>query len=205
MLRKNKGSILIVTVFVFLLVNIIAISCSALIFSNNKYAKYNYEEAYIEEQCLSKIELVYSNVLKEVELALDKSDDYNSFENYFTENNSYDFINRISDISDASLKDTQCSVDKIDYYDVPNTIYYRVLSKVEYKSFNKTMVAYIKIKNPFLKDSDVEQTDEIEIIELEESEINEATDKDSQKINNQQEKSQVKPSDIVVLFDCKEV
>ena len=151
MLRKNNGSILIMTVFVFLLVNIIAISCSALILSNNKYAIYDYEEAYIKEQCLSKIELIFSNILKEVELALDKSDGYDSFENYFTENNSCDFINRISDISDASLEDTRCNINKVDSYNVEDSIYYKVVSEVEYKQFDKAFVAYIKIKNPFLK------------------------------------------------------
>lgn len=207
MLRKNKGSILIVTVFVFLLVNIIAITCSALILSNNKYTKYNYEEAYIEEQCLSKIELVYSNILKEVELALEKSHDYDSFESYFTENNSYNFINRISNISNVSLRDTQCSIQKIDYYNVENTIYYRVLSKVEYNNFNKSIVAYIKIKNPFSKDSNNEQIDENDLTVSEESEIEQLTDKDniSENINNQEDKKQLKPSDLVVVFGCKEV
>ena len=199
MLRKNNGSILIITVFVFLLVNIIAISCSALILSNNKYAKYDYEEAYIKEQCLSKIELIYSNILKEVELALDKSDGYDSFENYFTENNSCDFINRISDISDASLEDTRCNINKVDSYNVEDSIYYKVVSEVEYKQFDKAFVAYIKIKNPFLKEKDSEKTDQNEITESEENNIDEATDK------NKEYKKQIKPSDLVVVFNCEEV
>ena len=44
MSRKNKGSILVVTVFVFLLVNIIAINCTSIVMSNIKYTKYNDEE-----------------------------------------------------------------------------------------------------------------------------------------------------------------
>ena len=65
MSRKNNGSILIITVFVFLLVNIIAINCSALILSNTRYTRYDYEEVYMKEQCLGKIELIYSNILKD--------------------------------------------------------------------------------------------------------------------------------------------
>ena len=64
MSRKNKGSILVVTVFVFLLVNIIAINCTSIVMSNIKYTKYNDEEIYLKEQCLSKIEIIYSNILK---------------------------------------------------------------------------------------------------------------------------------------------
>ena len=56
MSRKNNGSILIITVFVFLFVNIIAINCSALILSNTRYTRYDYEEVYMKEQCLGKIE-----------------------------------------------------------------------------------------------------------------------------------------------------
>ena len=159
------------TIFVFLLVSIISITSSELILSHSKYAKYDYEEVYLKEQCLSKIELVYSNVLKEVELALDKSQDSESFEEYFTENNSCDFINRISDISGVSIEDTKCSVDKIDYYCEEGSIYYRIVSEVEHKGFDKTIVANIKIKNPFLEDNH----------------------------------DKLKPSDLVVVFDCKEV
>ena len=134
-----------------------------------------------------------------MELALDKSDGYDSFENYFTENNSCDFINRISDISDASLEDTRCNINKVDSYNVEDSIYYKVVSEVEYKQFDKAFVAYIKIKNPFLKEKDSEKTDQNEITESEENNIDEATDK------NKEYKKQIKPSDLVVVFNCEEV
>ena len=165
------------TVFVFLIVNIVDISCSDLILSNTKYAKYNYEEIYIKEQCLSKIELVYSNILKEVEIALNESEDFDSFQNYFTNNNSSDFIAKISDISSSSLKDTTCSVYKLENnYDKENSIYYRIKSEVKYNTFRKIVVADIKIKNPFQ---------------------NKESSEDNQK--------QIKPSDLILVFDCKEV
>ena len=87
MSRKNNGSILIITVFVFLFVNIIAINCSALILSNTRYTRYDYEEVYMKEQCLGKIELIYSNILKEVKIALDESGDYESFNSHFISDN----------------------------------------------------------------------------------------------------------------------
>ena len=96
MSRKNKGSILVVTVFVFLLVNIIAINCTSIVMSNIKYTKYNDEEIYLKEQCLSKIEIIYSNILKEVKIALDESGDYESFNSHFISENSSEFINKIN-------------------------------------------------------------------------------------------------------------
>ena len=92
MSRKNNGSILIITVFVFLLVNIIAINCSALILSNTRYTRYDYEEVYMKEQCLGKIELIYSNILKEVDKTLTNTNDYDSFKEYIVSDN---FLNRL--------------------------------------------------------------------------------------------------------------
>ena len=92
MSRKNNGSILIITVFVFLFVNIIAINCSALILSNTRYTRYDYEEVYMKEQCLGKIELIYSNILKEVDKTLTNTNDYDSFKEYIVSDN---FLNTI--------------------------------------------------------------------------------------------------------------
>ena len=74
-----------------------------------------------------------------------------------------------------------------------------MVSEVEYKQFDKAFVAYIKIKNPFLKEKDSEKTDQNEITESEENNIDEATDK------NKEYKKQIKPSDLVVVFNCEEV
>lgn len=147
MLRKNNGSILIMTVFVFLMVNIIAITSAGLVLINSKYSKYNYEEIYLNEQCLSQIELVYSNVLREVETALNESKDFESFESYFLE---YDFVDKIEE----NLNQSQCEVVKLDgRYSDENSIYYQISSKSTHDKFNKTISACIKIENPFLRDN----------------------------------------------------
>ena len=158
MSRKNNGSILIITVFVFLLVNIIAINCSALILSNTRYTRYDYEEVYMKEQCLGKIELIYSNILKEVKIALDESGDYESFNSHFISDNSSEFINKINDLSDTSLDNKKCNITRINT-NSENYIYYKIESSVSYNKFIKTIVAYIKIKNPFPKDTIVENNE----------------------------------------------
>ncbi|MFQ7519894.1 MULTISPECIES: hypothetical protein [unclassified Clostridium] len=158
MSRKNKGSILVVTVFVFLLVNIIAINCTSIVMSNIKYTKYNDEEIYLKEQCLSKIEIIYSNILKEVKIALDESGDYESFNSHFISDNSSEFINKINDLSDTSLDNKKCNITRINT-NSENYIYYKIESSVSYNKFIKTIVAYIKIKNPFPKDTIVENNE----------------------------------------------
>ena len=125
MSRKNKGSILVVTVFVFLLVNIIAINCTSIVMSNIKYTKYNDEEIYLKEQCLSKIEIIYSNILKEVKIALDESGDYESFNSHFISDNSSEFINKINDLSDKSLDNKKFNITRINT-NSENYIYYKI-------------------------------------------------------------------------------
>ena len=161
MSRKNKGSILVVTVFVFLLVNIIAINCTSIVMSNIKYTKYNDEEIYLKEQCLSKIEIIYSNILKEVDKTLtntNESGDYESFNSHFISENSSEFINKINDLSDTSLDNKKCNITRINT-NSENYIYYKIESSVSYNKFIKTIVAYIKIKNPFPKDTIVENNE----------------------------------------------
>ena len=156
MSRKNKGSILVVTVFVFLLVNIIAINCTSIVMSNIKYTKYNDEEIYLKEQCLSKIEIIYSNILKEVDKTLTNTNE--SFNSHFISDNSSEFINKINDLSDTSLDNKKCNITRINT-NSENYIYYKIESSVSYNKFIKTIVAYIKIKNPFPKDTIVENNE----------------------------------------------
>ena len=118
MSRKNNGSILIITVFVFLFVNIIAINCSALILSNTRYTRYDYEEVYMKEQCLGKIELIYSNILKEVDKTLTNTNDYDSFKEYIVSDN---FLNTINNIQDDDLNNTTYQINRTDLNDKNNS------------------------------------------------------------------------------------
>lgn len=147
MQRKSKGSILVVTVFVFLLVNIIAISSSELILSNIKYTKYDYEEVFMEEQCLSKIELVYSKVLEKVNDGINESSDFEDFQEYITSN---EFLNDIKNIEDEDLKNTTYTVKKQEVNSTDNGgISYKITSQTKYGRFSRYTIAYINIKNPF--------------------------------------------------------
>lgn len=196
MLRKNKGSILVVTVFVFFLVNIIAIHCSALILSNTKYIKYDYEEIYLKEQCLSKIELIYSNILKEVDYALKEKQDFEQFEKYIS---SSEFLNKIKQVQEDDLNNTTCEIKKVNSNN-ENKIYYKITSKSTDNKFTKYMVASIEIENPFKKEENIK---EIENLESDTEEILQNTSTEQKGTNKNSETK--KSSDLVVMFDCKEV
>ncbi len=204
---KNNGSILIITVFVFLLVNIIAINCSALILSNTRYTRYDYEEVYMKEQCLGKIELIYSNILKEVDKTLTDTNDYDSFKEYIVSDN---FLNTIKNIQDDDLNNTTYQINRTDLND-KNNIYYEIISKTTYNKFSKQIVAYVKIKNPFQEDSssknkdnsqDVEDSEERDLNKLKSSDKNiEVSQKEQEKINNIED---INCSDLVIMFGYKE-
>ena len=50
----------------------------------------------MKEQCLGKIELIYSNILKEVDKTLTDTNDYDSFKEYIVSDN---FLNTIKNIT----------------------------------------------------------------------------------------------------------
>lgn len=207
MSRKNNGSILIITVFVFLLVNIIAINCSALILSNTKYTRYDYEEVYMKEQCLGKIELIYSNILKEVDKTLTDTNDYDSFKEYIISDN---FLNTIKNLEDDDLNNTTYQINRTDLND-KNNIYYEIISKTTYNKFSKQIVAYAKIKNPFQEDSsnkNEDTTQEVEDSEERDLNILESSDENTQVSQEQKEDSKNtedrKCSDLVIMFGYKE-
>lgn len=152
MLQRNKGSILIITVFIFLVVNIIAITCSALILSNTKYIRYDYKDICMEEACLSTIEIIYANTVFEIENQVEKSKDKYDFEGYLKENES-DFQRKILNVKLKNLENVKCSLRKES--DIRNEdkdyICYKITTNCKDQDFNKSIVATLKIKKNLKK------------------------------------------------------
>lgn len=168
MLRKNKGSVLILTVSIFLVVNIIAVTCSALILSNTKYIRYDYKDICMEEACLSAIEVIYSNAVLEIENQVKKSKDKYNFEEYLEENE-YDFQKKILDIKLKDLENVKCSLKKDS--DIRNKdkdyICYKIIAICSNQNFNKSVVATIKIKKNLRENVDFEDENKDENSEKE--------------------------------------
>lgn len=94
----------------------------------------------MKEQCLGKIELIYSNILKEVDKTLTDTNDYDSFKEYIVSDN---FLNTIKNIQDDDLNNTTYQINRTDLND-KNNIYYEIISKTTYNKFSKQIVAYVK-------------------------------------------------------------
>ena len=73
MLQKNNGSILIMTLMVFTIVSIICVSCASLILSNSRINKLDYENEVLKQGNLGVIEIVKSNILQEVNNAIENT------------------------------------------------------------------------------------------------------------------------------------
>ena len=95
MYYSNKGSVLIFILIVFSIVSTITMMCIGLNYSNSRISNLNYKNIVMKESLLSSIELVHSNILKEVSIALENSETEEEFKNYFLGNI---FVNNIKNL-----------------------------------------------------------------------------------------------------------
>ncbi|WP_286316040.1 hypothetical protein [Romboutsia ilealis] len=107
MYYNNKGSVLIFVLIVFSIVSTITMMCIGLNYSNSRINNLNYKNIIMKESLLSSIDLVHSNILKEVSIALENSETEEEFKNYFLGNI---FINNIKNISNSQIQNTTIKV-----------------------------------------------------------------------------------------------
>lgn len=107
MYYNNKGSVLIFTLIVFSIVSTITMMCIGLNYSNSRISNLNYKSIVMRESLLSSIELVHSNILKEVSIAIENSENQEQFKNYFLGNT---FVNNIKNISNSQIQNTTITI-----------------------------------------------------------------------------------------------
>ncbi|WP_290459524.1 hypothetical protein [Romboutsia ilealis] len=107
MYYNNKGSILIFVLIIFSIVSTITMMCIGLNYSNSRINNLNYKNIIMKESLLSSIDLVHSNILKEVSIALENSETEEEFKNYFQGNT---FVNNIKNISNSQIQNTTIKV-----------------------------------------------------------------------------------------------
>ena len=95
-LRKNKGSILIMSLITFSIISLFCVTCSGLILSNNRISDLEYKSEKLKEENLGAIELIRSNIEEELNYIIKNTTKEDEFYNYLTKNNSSDFISRNS-------------------------------------------------------------------------------------------------------------
>lgn len=142
MYYNNKGSVLIFVLIVFSIVSTITMMCIGLNYSNSKISKFNYERIIMKENLLSSIELVHSNILKEVSESLENSGTNEEFINYFLGNT---FLNNIKNISNSEIKYTSVRIPNKINIDSSGIINFQIESTIKNKNYTKKYVANVKI------------------------------------------------------------
>ena len=149
MLSNNKGSILITTILIFSIISTICIMCIGLSFSNESIFNLEYKNIILTEESLSGIDIVHSNILKEVNYAIESSTNKDEFNSYFKNLN---FINNIKDISMTDLENVTISTSNKIIID-DNILKFDIVSTAKDKNYLKKNQASVKIINPFIEDN----------------------------------------------------
>ena len=184
--KKSKGSILIMSVITFSIISLICITCSSLILSNNRIGELEYMTEKLKEDNIGTIELIYSNILKEVKNIIENTKMEDEFYNYLTKNSSI-FIEKVKKIENTESTSRTVNMEYDSSLSTKEYIHYKVSVRSKINKYDKYAITSVKIKNPWLGKTDedsqelsegeneeqVENLNDIESIEEELIEINE--------------------------------
>ena len=147
--KKSKGSILIMSVIIFSIISLICITCSSLILSNNRISELEYKTEKLKEENLGVIELIYSNMLKEVKYAMENTETEDEFYDYLTKNNSGIFINKVKKIENTELTSRTVNMAYDNNFSTKEYIHYKISTKSKINNHDKYTLISVKIKNPW--------------------------------------------------------
>ena len=147
--KKSKGSILIMSVIIFSIISLICITCSSLILSNNRISELEYKTEKLKEENLGVIELIYSNMLKEVKYAMENTETEDEFYDYLTKNNSGIFINKVKKIENTRLTSRTVNMAYNNKLSTKEYIHYKISTKSKINNHDKYALISVKIKNPW--------------------------------------------------------
>lgn len=229
MCYNNKGSVLIFTLIVFSIVSTITMMCIGLNYSNSRISNLNYKSILMREYLLSSIELVHSNILKEVSIAIENSENQEQFKNYFLGNT---FVNNIKNISNSQIQNVTVKIPGKITYNSSGLITFQIETIFKEDNYTKKYRASIDIDtNLNFNDTSNELKNESETlnknysndltdvhkINYEESYIELKSDKilkfdnisdnyDNKPENNYKDNiKSINPSSIVKVYDYKEI
>lgn len=143
---NDKGSILITTILIFSIISTICMMCIGLNFSNENIFNLEYKNITLKEESLSGIEIVHSNILKEVDIAIKSTINEEEFNSYFMD---LKFTSSIKDISMSNLENVTISVPNKIVID-NNILKFNIISTAKDKNYIKKNQVSVKIINPFI-------------------------------------------------------
>ena len=195
--KKSKGSILIMSVITFSIISLICITCSSLILSNNRISELEYKTEKLKEENLGVIELIYSNMLKEVKYTVENTEIEDEFYNYLTKNNSAIFINKVKKIENTGTTNRIIDMDFDNSLSTKEYIHYKISIKSKINNHDKYALISVKIKNPWLGKTEKK---------LEESDINEQEDSNIETNieNTEEEVTKINEGDLIKFYNYEE-
>lgn len=147
--QKSKGSILIVSLIIFSIISLICVTCSGLILSNNRISDLEYKTEKLKEENIGAIELVHSNILKEIKDAIDNTKTEDEFYNYLTRNNSNMFINKVKNINISGLDNMTVNMGFDKDLSTKQYIHYKMSTKSKIDNHDKYALVKVRIENPW--------------------------------------------------------
>ena len=145
-LRKNKGSILIMSLITFSIISLFCVTCSGLILSNNRISDLEYKSEKLKEENLGAIELIRSNIEEELNYIIKNTTKEDEFYNYLTKNNSSDFINKAKYIQSTTLKNTSIEMGFDQEYSSKEFLHYKILCKSKVDNYQRDVLIHLKIE-----------------------------------------------------------
>lgn len=166
--KKSKGSILIMSIITFSIISLICITCCSLILSNNRISELEYKTEKLREENIGAIELIYSNMLKEVQYAIENTNTEEEFYNYLTKNNSVTFINKVKKIKNMGFTNSTIDMAYNNNFSTKEYIHYKISTKSKINNHDKYALISAKIKNPWFGKAD-NSSQEVNVSEKEEN------------------------------------
>lgn len=199
MYLNNKGSILITTLMIFSIISTVCMMCIGLNYSNKSIFNLEHKNIHLKELALGAIEIVHSNISKEVEIAVQSSKNEEEFKQYFLENN---FIHNIKDISKSDLDNVLVNTSKKILYDKEGFIYFDIICNSSEDTYTKKIQASVKILNPYLaiKENEKDEENIIDKPEVDDSNLNDIKD-----YYEENKHDSIDSKSLVIIYNYKEI
>ncbi|MGX4598830.1 hypothetical protein [Faecalimicrobium sp. JNUCC 81] len=199
MYLNNKGLILITTLMIFSIISTVCMMCIGLNYSNKSIFNLEHKNIHLKELALGAIEIVHSNISKEVEIAVQRSKNEEEFKQYFLENN---FIHNIKDISKSDLDNVLVNTSKKILYDKEGFIYFDIICNSSEDTYTKKIQASVKILNPYLaiKENEKDEENIIDKPEVDDSNLNDIKD-----YYEENKHDSIDSKSLVIIYNYKEI
>ncbi|WP_455538171.1 hypothetical protein [Terrisporobacter sp.] len=203
LLRKNKGSILIMSLIVFSIISLFCVTCSGLILSNIRISDLEYKSEKLKEKNLGAIELISSNMQKELNYAIKNTTNEDEFYNYLTKNNSNDFINKAKYIPSTTIKDTVVQMGLDEEYSTKEFLHYKILVKSKIDNHQKDVLIHAKIENPWFGVKEEAKDDQVDNEILEKGQVENLNEENIKDVSEEDVKD-INEGDLISFYNYEE-